>query len=89
MLPTHYPFGNMANLGSIIQKYTKADSVVMPGDFELKNQVDDPLHWLAKGEFTKKQPIYPDEDLYWDELRHVVQVQLKRCNGEDPSNTNR
>lgn len=40
----------------------------MPGDFELKNQVDDPLYWLAKGEFTKKkQPIYPGEDSYWDE----------------------
>jgi hypothetical protein len=114
MLPTHYPFENMTNHRSIIQKHTNADSVVMPGDFELKgrkpndnppkqgqrqgqgrdssNKVRDPLYdphyWLANDEFTNK-PIYPGEDQYWDELQHVIQVQLKRRNGEDPANINR
>jgi hypothetical protein len=114
MLPTHYPFENMTNYRSIIQQHTNADSVVMPGDFELKgkkpkndnqprqgqrqgqgrgnDQVRDPLYdpqyWLENDEFTNR-PIYPGEDLFWDELRNVIQVQLKRRNGEDPASINR
>jgi hypothetical protein len=60
------------------------------GNNQVRDPLYDPQYWLANDKCTNKS-IYPGEDLYWDELRHVIQVliQLKRRNSEDPANINR
>jgi len=90
MLPDDYPFtGNdITKLSGVVRNETYADSVILPGDSELKGNTA--AKWLADPKHYLDQPIYPGdiEGKYWEELRHVVDAQMKRRNGEQPSNLN-
>eukprot|EP00534_Pseudo-nitzschia_fraudulenta_P004077 CAMPEP_0201134144 /NCGR_PEP_ID=MMETSP0850-20130426/50785_1 /ASSEMBLY_ACC=CAM_ASM_000622 /TAXON_ID=183588 /ORGANISM="Pseudo-nitzschia fraudulenta, Strain WWA7" /LENGTH=319 /DNA_ID=CAMNT_0047404961 /DNA_START=26 /DNA_END=985 /DNA_ORIENTATION=- len=64
-----------------------ADSVVVAGDFQLDSSRGS-VYWLNQAVIS---PAYPgDADgKFWDELRHVVEVQIARRNGVAPSTLNR
>ena len=84
MVPNDYPFtGNdITKLSDLVRNETYADSVVLPGDIELKED-DTAEKWLV----YLPDPIYPGdtEGKYWGELQRVVDAQMKRRRGELPS----
>jgi len=88
MLPDDYPFtGNDITKPSyLIPSETMADSVVLSGDIELKGNTA--AKWLADPKNYLDQPIYPGDDKYWEELEHVVDVQISRRGGISPSDLN-
>ena len=91
MLPDDYPLIKM--LANVIPSETMADSVILLGDTELKGNTA--AEWLDDPQNYLDQPAYPgDSDgKYWKELRHVVEVQIKRrLKGEEsvpPSDLNK
>ena len=90
MLPDDYPFTDIKLLAKVIPSETMADSVILLGDTELKRKTT-AAEWLADPNNYLDQPTYPgDTDgKYWEELEHVVDVQIKRRNGVSPSDLNR
>jgi len=68
---------------------TTADSVILPGDYQLRHnaQDNDANYWL---QYAGGTPYFPgtDGDLFWNELRHVVDVQIARRSNTVPSSVN-
>ena len=85
LMPSDFPLSG--EKAAMLRQETMADSVVLSGDFQLHGS-NDATYWLDDATIN---PFYPgDADgKYWDELRHVVEVQLARRNGDLPSSLNR
>jgi hypothetical protein len=87
LMPADYPISDSKKL-TLLTNETKADSVIVNGDFQLFGATADT--WLEK--VSNHGPYYPTNDPdapYWDELRHVIKVQIGRRNGDDPSKYSR
>lgn len=79
LMPMDYPL--TVERADMLRRETMSDSVILPGDFQLFGATAE--DWMAK----VKAPSYPSGDPnapYWEELRHVVRVQIARRNGNDP-----
>mmetsp|Transcript_13397 Transcript_13397/g.28150 ORF Transcript_13397/g.28150 Transcript_13397/m.28150 type:complete len:526 (-) Transcript_13397:370-1947(-) len=82
LMPNDYPLNGEKAI--VLKRETMADSIVLPGDFQLRGD-DDASYWL---DGTGVTPIYPGETGYWDELRTVVEAQIARRQGDSPSSMN-
>jgi hypothetical protein len=84
LVPADYPVrGEKAD---ILRTETMADGVVLPGDFDLRNATAEV--YASKLD----RPVYPagyPTAPYWHQLRRVVNFQLARREGKDPSTLNR
>jgi membrane-associated phospholipid phosphatase len=83
-MPSDYPVTGDKAL--ILTRETMADSVVMPGDYELHGA--NPEYWMS----LVPAPHFPAADPnapYWEELRQVVKHQIARHSLDDPSTLNR
>jgi hypothetical protein len=82
-MPGDFPL--TAEKAAILRFETTADSVVMPDDFQLYD-FEGADYWM-----DGIKPVYPGDDqgIFWDEMRHVVDVQIARMNGVSPSIYNR
>lgn len=82
MMPDDYPLDEPK--AEILKRETKADSVVIAGDYQLYG--DDLEFWLSEDEVTKVvvDPIYPGDDdgLFWEELEKVVVIAKARQEGK-------
>ena len=85
LMASDYPLVAGSDKVTVIVRETMADSVVLPGDYQLHGDTRPSSYWL---EHAYNTPVYPGNPLYWDELRHVVQVQIARRNGDSPSSLN-
>ena len=85
LMASDYPLVAGSDKVTVIVRETMADSVVLPGDYQLHGDNRPSSYWL---EHAYNTPVYPGNPLYWDELRHVVQVQIARRNGDSPSSLN-
>eukprot|EP00536_Pseudo-nitzschia_multiseries_P018295 jgi/Psemu1/54964/gm1.54964_g len=94
LMPKDYPL--QGSKATILRRETMADSVVIPGDFQLHgDRDDDASYWLngdghgtGTGTGVSVRPIYPGDPGFWDELREVVEAQLARRRGDPPSSMN-
>lgn len=92
LLPSDYPLS--IDMATTLKEETMADSVILVDhDYQLKGQnANNASYWLR---YTSMQPMYPGDDVtannrdFWDELRAVVEIQIARRNGDEPSSFNR
>jgi len=89
LLDTDYPLLEDNPKVVLLCTQTTADSVVLPGDYQLRHhaQDNDANYWL---QYTGGTPYFPgtDGELFWNELRHVVNVQIARRYNKEPSSVN-
>ena len=80
LLPDHYPPQNNRRT-HILKTQTMADAVVTPDDFALLGtSAHDYMYKL-------REPVHPSSDpssVFWEELEHVVDVQIARRADKDP-----
>jgi hypothetical protein len=84
LMASDYPLTAGSDKVKTLVRETMADSVILPGDYQLHGGKP-ASYWL---QHTYNTPVYPGDPLFWDELRHVVEVQIARRNGDSPSNLN-
>ena len=84
LMPNDYPIGGEKLM--YLRVYSMADSVVVPGDFQLSSSKG-LAEWLND---PVVNPVYPgdSEGVFWDEMRKVVSDQLARRRGDDRSTLN-
>jgi membrane-associated phospholipid phosphatase len=86
LLPSDYPIQGIK--AEIMQRETMADSVITenPMDYDLFGETAASyMEFLKEPHMPSSDPTSP----YWDELREVVDAQIARRAGADPSTLNR
>ena len=81
-MPNDYPITGQK--ATIMRHETMADSVVVAGDVQMHDSMG-ARYWLNNNSI---KPVFPSDDGFWDELRHVVDVQIARRSGASPSTLN-
>ena len=95
LLDTDYPLLKDNPKVQLLRSETMADSVTLPGDYQLHGH-DQAGYWLqfagtGGGGASSSRIQYPGAPggTFWDEFRHVVQLQIARRNNSRPSDYNR
>jgi len=80
LMPSDYPIGLAPKSTQKIVRYeTKADSVVLYTDYEYDVSVGK----IVAAENNRL--LFPGDEGFWEEMEHVVDMQIMRRNNEDPS----
>ena len=90
LLDTDYPLLKDNPKVHLLRSETMADSVTLPGDYQLHGH-DQAGYWLQfAGGGASSRIQYPGAPggTFWDEFRHVVQLQIARRNNSPPSDYN-
>lgn len=88
LLPNDYPIGSNQIVAMKLRQQTMADSVFVEGDYQLFGATAST--YLNK--VANHGPHYPSRNPnapFWDELRHVIEVQQARRGGIDADTLNR